>query len=136
MQRYTIQEKNIIIESLNILDELIGGKFILFDTKISKLLKSIASSEALYGLFAKCIIDYDFAKALKLGEEYHKIQGQFYLSDVKSEIIAFVFCFILEVNNKKINLQSFVNNNFFSPKGYNYSYLNFSRNILVPKSLL
>ncbi len=132
MQRYSQQEKERIIECLNILDELISGKFILFDTKASKLLKVIASSEFLYGLFAKYLVDYDFAHALRLGEEYKKAQGQFKISEDSKEILAFVFCLILEVNNKKLNLNNFVSDNFFSPNGYNYSYLNFSRCILQP----
>ena len=114
------------------LDELIKGKFILFDSKVSKLLKIIASSEALYGLFAKCLVDYDFVSTLKLAEEYKRIQGKFYIPEGNNEILAFVFCLVLEVNNSKINLQNFINNNFFSPNGYNYSYLNFARELLVP----
>lgn len=114
------------------LDELIGGKFILFDAKAGIFLKIIASSEALYGLFAKHLVDYDFFSTLKLAEEYNKIQGRFFIPEGDNEILAFVFCLILEVNNGKINLQNFINNNFFSPNGYNYSYLNFARSILVP----
>jgi len=132
LQRYSQQEKDRIIECLNIVDELIGGKFILFDTKASKLLKVIASSEFLYGLFAKCLVDYDFAHALRLGEEYKKAQGTFKLAEDNDQVLAFVFCLILEVNNKKLSLNNFVTNNFFSPNGYNYSYLNFSRSILQP----
>ena len=132
MQRFTVEEKNKIIQCLNIVDEIISGKFILFDIKASRILQVIASSEALYGLFAKCLVDYDFNKALRLGEEYRNIQGQFKCSEEYSELLAFVFCLILEINNKKINIQTFVNNNFFSPKGYNYSYLNFARSVVLP----
>lgn len=132
MFRYTQSEKDKIIECLNIIDELISGKFILFNAKISSLLNVIASSEALYGLFAKCIIDYDFAKNLQLGQEYKSVQGVFRVPDNDDELLAFVFCFILEVNNEKLNLHNFVERNYFSPNGYNYSYLNFSRAILVP----
>ncbi len=132
MQRYTQSEKAKILECIGIVDELISGKFILFDTKAQALLQTIASSEVLYGLFAKYLVDYDFLSALKLGEEYKKVQGVFKIGETNSEILAFVFCLILEVNNHKINLQNFVNANFFNPNGYNYSYLTFASYILKP----
>jgi len=135
LQRFTDVEKSKIISCMYLIDELIGGKFILFDGKANKLLKNIASSEAMYGIFAKYLVDYDFASTLKLAEEYKKIQGRFYIPDGNNEILAFVFCLILEVNNGKINLQNFINNNFYSPNGYNYSYLNFARELLKPFKL-
>ncbi len=131
MQNFTELEKSKIIECLDIIDELIAGKFILFDVKASKLLKCIASSEYLYGLFAKCLMDYEFTKDIRLGEEYRRLQGRFKVPD-DDNLLAFVFCLCLEVNNGKFNLQNFVDNNFFSPSGYNYSYLNFARELLIP----
>ena len=131
MQNFTELEKGKIIACLDIIDELIAGKFILFDVKASKLLKCIASSEYLYGLFAKCLMDYDFSRDICLGEEYRRLQGRFKVPE-DNDLLAFVFCLCLEVNNGKINLQSFVDKNFFSPSGYNYSYLNFAREVLSP----
>ena len=41
-------------------NEMIQGRFILSDIKISKILKAIANSEVLYNLFAKVLTDFKF----------------------------------------------------------------------------
>ena len=135
MQKYTNTEKQKILECFDVVDELISGKFILFDLKAQQLMQIIASSEILYALFAKSLMDYDFWQDLRLGEEYKKIQG-FFRVPSEENLLAFVFCLILEINNNKINLRTFIDKNFFSPDGYNYSYLNFSRAILAPFRIL
>ena len=46
-------------------NEMIQGRFILSDIKISKILKAIANSEVLYNLFAEVLSDFKFKKNLK-----------------------------------------------------------------------
>ena len=53
------------------------------------------------------------------------------MPDDEKEIIAFVTCFLLEVDKKNINLQVFVTENFFSTDGYNISYNNFALTVLI-----
>jgi len=131
LQKYNNAERQKILECFAVVDELVSGKFILFDIKAEALMQIIASSENLYSLFAKCLMDYDFWQDFRLGEEYKKLQG-FFRVPQEEHILAFVFCLILEINNGKINLRSFIDRNFFNPNGYNYSYLDFARAILVP----
>lgn len=114
-------------------NEMIDGRFILSDIKIAKILKSIANSEVLYDLFAKCLINFNFRTEFKKAQVTNKVNGGYFvLPNEESQIVALVFCFLLEVDKGKINLQNFVNENFFSPDGYNISYSNFSLNVLVP----
>ena len=58
--------------------------------------------------------------------------GYFLVPESEEKIIALVFCILLEVDNQKMNLQTFVNDYFYSPEGYNISYSNFALSVLVP----
>lgn len=114
-------------------NEMIQGRFILSDIKISKILKSIANSEVLYNLFAKVLMDFKFKEEFENAKTNTKVNGGYFaLPDDKQKAIALVFCLLLEVDNQKMNLQNFVNDYFYSPEGYNISYSNFSLSILVP----
>lgn len=130
---YSDSERAKLKEFLMACDEMIGGRFILSDIKISKILKSIADSDILYNLFSKCLINFNFKNEFKNAQSTTKINGGYFvLPNEPQKIIALVFCILLEVDNQKLNLQNFINENFFSPDGYNISYSNFSQNILIP----
>ena len=76
---------------INSCDDMIKGKFIMADNKISKILEAIANNEKLYDLVNNCVSGYNFQK------EYERIykeseNGLFEVSkDVKNNI-AFVMC--------------------------------------------
>lgn len=126
-------EKTKIKEFIKACNEMIGGRFILSDVKISRILEAIASSEILYNLFAKCLINFNFRQEFKAAQSSNKVNGGYFvLPKEQDKIVALVFCLLIEVDNQKINLQSFINDNFFSPDGYNISYSNFSHNVLIP----
>ncbi len=130
---YTEQDKNSLKAFFVACDEMIEGRFILSDIKIARILKSIAKSELLYNLFAKCLLNFNFRRELQNAITDNKVNGGYFvLPTDEKRIIALVFCLLLEVDKGKMNLQSFINENFFSPDGYNISYSNFSINVLVP----
>lgn len=114
-------------------NEMIQGRFILSDIKISKILKAIANSEVLYNLFAGVLSDFKFKEEFENAKTSNKINGGYFaVPQEEKKIIALVFCLLLEVDNQKMNLQNFVNDYFYSPEGYNISYSNFSLSVLVP----
>lgn len=126
-------EKLKLKKFFNACDEMIDGKFILSDIKISAILNSIASCELLYNLFAKSLINFNFSTTLKKCIRNEQVNGgRLQLPDDEKEILALVFCLLLETDNQKINLQNFVNEYFYNPNGYNISYGNFSHNVLIP----
>ena len=126
-------EKGKVLEFFYALDEMIGGKFILADIKISKILKCIADSETLYNLFAKNLVDFNFKQEFKDSILDKKVNGALIaLPEEKEKIIAYVFHLFVEADNKKLDLQNFINEYFFNPDGYNFSYANFARNMLFP----
>jgi len=126
-------EKGKVLEFFYALDEMIGGKFILADIKISKILKCIADCETLYNLFAKNLVDFNFKQEFKDSILDKKVNGALIeLPEEKEKIMAYVFHLFVEADNKKLDLQNFINEYFFNPDGYNFSYGSFSRNVLFP----
>mgnify|MGYP006955103688 CR=1 FL=1 len=133
MRDFTENEKTELKQFFTACNEMIDGRFILSDIKISKILTAIANSTVLYDVVAKCMVGFNFRTELLNAKVGNKVNGGYFVlpSDEK-KIIALVFCLLLEVDKGKMNLQSFVNENFYSTEGYNISYSNFAINVLVP----
>lgn len=133
MKNQTPQDKQKLKNFFNACNEMIDGRFILSDIKITKILKSVAESVPVYDLVTTSLINFNFEHELKTARTSNKVNGGYFtMPEPEHKIIALVFCLLLEVNNKKINLQNFITENFFSPQGYNISYSNFSMVMLVP----
>ena len=131
MRSINSEESKKIREFSNYCDEMINGKFILADIKISNILKSIAQSKELYNLMAECLLNFNFdeefekAKVSNFGEKYFKMPEEDY------KRIALVFCFMVEVDNKKIDFYDFITN-YFKSKELGGEYLVFAKTMLVP----
>ena len=54
----TNEEKQNLVDFFNACDEMIEGRFILSDTKVSNILKSVVKSEILYKLYSDCMQDF------------------------------------------------------------------------------
>lgn len=128
----TEEEKSKLVDFFDACNEMIDGRFILSDTKVSNILKSIVKSEILYNLYSKCMSGFKFSLVLDRCQASNPSNGGYFVmpDDVK-EIVAFVTCLLLEVDKKNINLQTFVTDNFYSVDGYNISYNNFALSVLV-----
>lgn len=128
----TEEEKLKVLEFYKSCDEMIDGRFILSDTKVSNILKCVVKSELLYNLYSHCMVNFKFNDVLDRCVANNPNNGGFFvMCDDEKEIIAFVTCLLLEVDKKNINLQSFVTDNFFSADGYNISYNNFALTVLI-----
>jgi hypothetical protein len=126
------EEKLKILEFYKACNEMIEGRFILSDTKVSNILKCVVKSELLYNLYSRCMVDFNFNEVLNRCVADSSGNGGFFaMSEDDREIVAFVTCLLLEVDKKNINLQTFVTDNFFSADGYNISYNNFALTVLV-----
>ena len=114
-------------------DEMISGKFIISDIKISNLLKSIATCEELYNLFAKSLVNFNYKQEFRNAIRTEVCDGGFFvLPEDNSRLLPLVFCILLDMDNQKFSLQSFINEYFYHKEGYNYSYASFAHNFLVP----
>ena len=126
------EEKQNLIDFFEACNEMISGRFILSDTKVSNILKCIVKSELLYNLYSNCMSNFKFANVLARCVSSNPNNGGYFEMPVESkEIMAFVTCLLLEVDKKNISLQTFVTENFFSSDGYNISYSNFALSVLV-----
>lgn len=126
------EEKQNLADFFSACNEMIDGRFILSDTKVSNILKSVVKSEILYELYSKCMVGFRFAHMLEYCKATNSNNGGYFkMPNEETEVVAFVTCLLLEVDKKNINLQSFVTDNFYSADGYNISYNNFALTVLV-----
>lgn len=118
-------------------DELITGKFILADTKIGELLRAIATCDELRGLFSAVTqgFDYPAAKQAYLkqpGEGGRYTRGEAYLPSERSDILAFVFCLLVEFDNGTMKFNDFLLRYFYEDGSYTASYAIFVDRVIRP----
>ena len=93
-------------------DEVMQSKFIIADTKIGELLKSIATSDLLYALFRDITKDFDYTAAQKKYMNYLP-EGTFgrrklLFPEDPVERLAFVFCLLVDFDTGRIDLGGFL----------------------------
>ncbi len=118
-------------------DELITGKFILADTKIGELLRAIATCEDLRGLFAAVTNGFDYPAAkkayLKQPEQGSRPgRGEAYLPAERSELLAFVFCLLVEFDSGTMRFNDFLLRYFYEDGSYTASYSLFVDRVIRP----
>src|SRR5574344_1411732 len=113
-------------------NDMINGKFILADVKITKILNMIAGSDELYRYITECMTGFDFSR------EYHRAEvknglngGVFAVPAEREKVVAFVFCLLVECDAKRIDFYGFINENF-SGSDRNDSYKTFANVLLMP----
>ena len=130
--KFTDEEKQNLINFFDACNDMIEGRFILSDTKVANILRSVVASETLYKLYSDCMVGFKFARMLEFCKASNPNNGGYFrIPDEDKDIVAFVTCLLLEVDKRNINLQTFVTDNFYSIDGYNISYNNFALLILV-----
>lgn len=117
-------------------DELLSSQYILADTRIINLLKSIATSSTLMAVFKNCLTDFSYKEAKKkylvkskyLGED----KGEYLLPKSSREILAFTFNILVEIDSKELNFSEFVDKYFYEDGSFFTSYQNFLNNMIKP----
>ena len=72
-------------------NDMINGKFILADIKISKLLNMIAQSGELYNFIKDCLTDFDFSREFHRSEVKNRLNnGAFAGPRSQNALVAFV----------------------------------------------
>ena len=112
----SIEEIAKINNLINSCDELINGKFILSEYKIAKILKDIGESKEVYKLLAECMQNFNFDREFSRAE-ITLPRKKFVLPEEPEKILPFVFCLLMEINNKKLDLNSFLNEYYFDEEG-------------------
>lgn len=112
----SIEEVAKINNLINSCDELINGKFILSEYKIAKILKDIGESKEVYKLLAECMQNFNFDREFSRAE-ITLPRKKFVLPEEPEKILPFVFCLLMEINNKKLDLNSFLNEYYSDEEG-------------------
>jgi hypothetical protein len=106
--KFTDDEKQNLVDFFKACNEMIEGRFILSDTKVSNILTSVVKSETLYKLYSDCMSGFKFAKMLDSCKASNPNNGGYFrMPDEDKDKIAFVTCLLLEVDKRNINLQTF-----------------------------
>lgn len=132
-----MEEKYIKIERfLSACDELIAGKFILADTKIGDLLKTVASSEELTTLFAAVTDKFDYGTAkrayLRFPAAPGAAHGAAFLPAERGDVLAFIFCLLVEFDSGTMKLNDFLLRYFYEDGSYTASYALFADRMIRP----
>lgn len=130
MQDTSFVKETNVEEFITCCNQMINGKFIMADSKISKILEAIATNQRLYKFIHECIRGYNFQR------EYEKAlneaeNGIFEANGDIKKNICFVTCLFLEVDNKRIKFYDFISK-FFRSAGAGNEYAQFVKVMLIP----
>ena len=127
-------ENNVgIVNFINACNELVNGKFILADIKISKILKAISESDDVYNLIEECMINYDFdSEFAKCVVNDGSGVEKFVLPAEEDKIVPLVFCLLVEIDSKRINFNDFIKAQFPFATNQNEEYNCFAKSIIIP----
>ena len=121
-----------IKEFIEVLDQMIDGKYILADVKIHKLVKIINECDAIYSFMSECLINFDFENEYNNCIQKNNINGEkFLLPKEPIKLVALVYCLLNAFNSKYLDLYDFMRENFASIH-YHTEYLEFGRKVLEP----
>ena len=126
-------EKNLIMNVILSCNELIDGKFILADSKISKILKDITESKEVYNLLSECMANFNFEREfIRAKIKLPTKPGYFKMPDEKYKILPMVFCILVDISKHKIDFQSFLKDYFSVEDGKISEYENFANEVIKP----
>ncbi len=114
-------------------DELISGSFVFAEKKIPEVLRAVARSKDLCELFSAVTSSFDYPAAkryyLRTDESG---RGKAYLPAERTEVLAFVFCILVEIDEGKLRLNEFLLRYFYVDGSYTASYSLFAERLLRP----
>lgn len=119
-------------------DELIDSKYILADVRIANLLKSIANSKTMVAVFKNCLNEFDYEgakrKYLVKSKFLSSDKGEFIAPTNSGDLLAFVFCVLMDIDGKVIELGDFLNKYFYEDGSFSSSYVAWTERMIKPFS--
>ena len=117
-------------------DDVMQSKFILSDTKISELLKSVAASDLLYAFFREITREFDYTAAKEKYMTYapygNAKKRRLLFPEDPSEKLAFIFCLLVDLDNKTLELSDFLREYFYEDGSVYESYYAFCNQVIKP----
>ncbi len=114
-------------EFLTACESLKNCKYVIAESKITALLKSIADNKQLYALFGRVL--YGFNYNVTFSECVNN--GTFSLPNEPKKAIALVFRILLDIDGEKMSLKNFLEAYFYSVS-INESYARFCLEVISP----
>ena len=112
----------------NACDNMINSKYILVDRRLGDVLKSIASTKEVFNLISECMVNFSFERELETATS--RI-GKIVLPEEPHKTIAFIFCLLNLLDDKKINFNQFLNKYYSNEEGGNGPYSNFCNKVVL-----
>lgn len=122
-------------ESLNnftkLVDELISSRYLFANSKIFEVITAINSSKLLSDVFNYFTDKYDFESALVDAFIIEGDNKTFLLPDKNTDVLAFVYSLLREINYKNLQLTDLLDY-FDISKNYELAYQKFAKTVLLP----
>lgn len=116
-------------------DDLMNSKHILADKKIEEVMRSIAVCDELTGLFSAVTKGFDYQAAkrvyLRLPDKT-RTRAEVYLPTDETELLAFVFCLLAEIDSGASRLNDFLLRYFYVDGSHTASYALFLERVIRP----
>ena len=116
-------------------DELMESRFIIADTKISELLQAIAASDLLYAFFRDVTKSFDYNRAKRQYMNYApygNAQKKLLFPQDPEQKLAFIFCLLMEFDNKTCDLGTFLQEYFYEDGSYYESFYALCNQVIKP----
>ena len=117
-------------------DKLMNEKYMVADTRIDEVLRSIGECRALTDLFSAATERFDYPAAKKMYLRFPasptSAHGKAFLPKDRGEALAFVFCILVDLEAGRIKLDDFLLRYFYEDGSYTASFALFSDRMLRP----
>lgn len=126
--------KRLVLEFISSCNEMINGKFILADNKVSAILKHISASEEIQQLIEACLKNFNFNREFSISKVKTPTKpGYFVLPKEKENIIPLVFCMLIDIKNKSLDFSKFLVD-YFSTESEDgkTGYAKFGHEVIAP----
>lgn len=116
------------IESfLNACDNMVNSKYILVDKRLGDVLKNIAGTRQVFNLISECMVGFNFEREF---QQATNKPGQFKVPEEPHKAIAFVFCLLNLLDDKKLNFSQFLTKYFSIEEDGAGPYANFCNQVV------
>jgi len=112
----------------NACDELISGKYILVDIKISNILNIINNDNKLKDIVQECSNSFNYINLFNESIKGSKLE----LPTNENQIVCIVYNVLYQIKNKYIDLNSFLDDYFVSFDNYDEKLVAFMNILIVP----
>lgn len=117
-------------------DKLMNEKYMVADSRIEDVLRSIAECRALTDLFSAVTERFDYPSAKKIYLRFPassaSFHGKAFLPEDRGEVLAFVFCLLVDIDAGRIKFDDFLLRYFYEDGSYTASFALFSDRMLRP----